>query len=61
MELYEKVKEACKESGITVNSLEEKLEFSRGYLYKWNSHQPSAEKLMAVAKELNKPLEYFFK
>lgn len=57
--LYDKVKEACKDSGIAVSTLEEKLGFPRSSLYKWNNHTPSAEKLMIVAKELNKPIEYF--
>lgn len=59
MSIYDKVKVACKECGITVNSLEETLGFARSSIYKWSSHKPSAEKLMAVAKELKKPIEYF--
>ena len=59
MEIYDKVKAACKEKGITVNSLEKMLGFSRSSIYKWNSHNPSVEKLMAVAKKLEKPIEHF--
>lgn len=59
MAVYDKVKDACREKGITINSLEETLGFARSSIYKWNTHKPSAEKLMAVAKELGKPLEYF--
>ena len=59
MVIYDKVKDACKESNITINSLEDTLGFARGSLYKWNAHIPSVEKIMMVAKELNKPIEYF--
>ena len=59
MGIYDKVKAACKERGITVNSLEEALGFPRSSIYKWNSHNPSVDKLMAVAKKLQKPIEYF--
>ena len=59
MVIYDKVKDACKESNITINSLEDTLGFARGSLYKWNVHIPSVEKIMMVAKELNKPIEYF--
>ena len=59
MAIYDNVKAACKENGITVNALEEKLGFARSSIYKWNKHNPSAEKIMAVSKELKKPVEYF--
>lgn len=61
MGIYDNVKNACKERGITVNSLEEDLGFPRSSIYKWNSHNPSVEKLMAVAKKLEKPIEYFLR
>lgn len=60
MAIYDKVKVACKEKGITVSALEERLNFARSSIYKWNAHKPSADKLMAVAKELDKPISYFF-
>lgn len=59
MAIYDSVKQACKESGITVSELEEKLGFSRSSIYKWNKNCPSVEKLNLVAKELGKPIEYF--
>ena len=59
MAIYDNVKEACKVQGITVTDLEEKLNFARSSIYKWNRHLPNVEKLRAVAKCLNKPMEYF--
>lgn len=37
MSIYENVKSACKESGISVLELEEKLGFARSSIYKWNT------------------------
>ena len=59
MAIYDKVKDACREKGITVKSLEEKLNFPRSSIYKWNTHKPSADKVKAVASELDKSIEYF--
>ena len=59
MAIYDNVKAACKEKGITVNALEEELNFARSSIYKWNTHKPSVEKIKAVAKALDKPIEYF--
>ena len=59
MSLYEHVKEACKEKGISVFALETKLNFSRSSICKWDSNRPSVDKLKSVANELNKPMEYF--
>ena len=59
MGLYENVREAAKEKGITISALEEELEFTRGSVYKWSKHCPSVDKLRAVSKKLDKPIEYF--
>lgn len=57
--IYNNIKAVCKEKGITVSALEEELKFTRGSIYKWSKHCPSAEKLRAVSKKLDKPIEYF--
>lgn len=59
MPIYDNIKTACKEKGITVSALEEELKFTRGSIYKWSKHCPSAEKLRVVSKRLDKPIEYF--
>lgn len=61
MSIYDNIKQACKEMGISVQDLEKELGFSRSSMYKWKKHKPSAEKLQAVAKKLDKPMEYFLK
>lgn len=59
MQIYDNVKIACKEKGISISELEEKLGFPRGSIYKWNKHFPSVEKLKSVSEKLEKPMEYF--
>ena len=59
MGLYSKVRSACAEKGITVFALEQQLGFPRSSVAKWDLHVPSFEKVSAVAKALDKPLEYF--
>lgn len=57
--IYDNVKIACKERGLSVQELEKALGFSRSSIYKWNKHSPNIEKAKAVAEYLNKPIEYF--
>ena len=59
MGLYEKVQDACADKNMSVLALEEKMGFVRGTFYKWNTNKPSFERVIAVAKELDKPIEYF--
>ena len=59
MEIYKKVQQACKEKGLTILALETKLGYSRGSICKWDAHVPSIKKVAEVAKELEKPIEYF--
>lgn len=59
MEIYKKVQQACKEKGLTILALETKLGYSRGSICKWDAHSPSVKKVAEVAKELEKPLEFF--
>ena len=59
MSIYDNVKSACKENGISVLELETKLGFARSSIYKWNKNTPGIDKVKAVAEELKKPIEYF--
>lgn len=59
MSIYENVKAACKEKGISVLELEESLGFARSSIYKWNINTPGVDKVKAVAEKLGKPIEYF--
>ncbi len=59
MSIYENVKAACKEKGISIMELEEELGFARSSIYKWNTNTPGVDKVKAVAEKLEKPIEYF--
>ena len=59
MSIYTNVKAACKEKGLSVTELEEKLGFARSSIYKWDKHIPSVEKIKSVAEALGKSVEYF--
>lgn len=57
--IYEKVKTACSEAGITVYALEKELDFPRSSICKWEKSVPGVNKVKAVAERLGKPIEYF--
>lgn len=57
--IYEKVKSACADEGISVYALETELHFPRSSICKWNKSIPGVDKINAVAKRLHKPIEYF--
>lgn len=59
MSIYENVKLACKENGISISELEERLGFARSSIYKWNTSTPGVNKVKSVADYLKKPIEYF--
>lgn len=61
MPIYDNVKKACSEKGISVMALEAKLNFPRGSIYKMNEHAPNVLKMQAMANELDKPIEYFLR
>lgn len=50
--LYDKIKEICKEKGLTVASVEKEAGLSNGVISKWNRSSPTVDNLQAVAKVL---------
>ena len=56
--IYDNVKNACKERGISVSELEEKLGFARSSIYKWDKHCPSVEKVSKVADYFGVDIKY---
>lgn len=60
MSRLELLKKLCKEKGITINKLEQELEFSQGSLGKIDTNVPKADKLYALAKFFDIPMEMFF-
>jgi len=59
--IYENVKKACEEKGVSIAYIEEKLKFPRGSIYKMGESKPNVFKVQALAKELDKPMEFFLK
>ena len=55
--LYDKIKDLCKQKGISVRSVEIKAGLSNGSISKWNEVMPKADGLQAVAKILNTSVE----
>lgn len=61
MSRLEILKSLCKEHGISINKLEQELDFSQGSLGKIDSNVPKADKLYSIAQYFNVPMEIFFK
>ncbi|WP_438477310.1 helix-turn-helix domain-containing protein [Streptococcus pluranimalium] len=55
---FELVKELCKKQGISLNTLEERIGFSRNSLYSWKNSSPKPEKLKVVADYFNVSTDY---
>lgn len=50
--IYDKIKEICKEKGISISSVEKQAGLSNGAVSKWNESSPTAENLKSVADVL---------
>ena len=50
--IYDKIKEVCKERGVSVASVEKQAGLANGAICKWNDSSPTVDKLQAVAKVL---------
>lgn len=51
--VYENIKRICYEQGKTIQRLEEDLDLPRGSVYKYQDHNPSAEKIKRIAEYLH--------
>ncbi len=58
MEMFNKIKELCKEHNISIFELENQIGISRGVLYTWKKSAPSIEKVYKVAKYFNVSIDY---
>lgn len=60
MSIYENVKNLCKQRGIGVTTLEEKLGYGRGAIGKWRTAKklPPADKIQQVADFFNVPYSH---
>ncbi|ESA51713.1 TPA: helix-turn-helix transcriptional regulator [Streptococcus pyogenes] len=55
---FEKIKELCKQRGITLIQLEETLGYSRNTLYKLKTQKPNAERIAEIADYFNVSTDY---
>ena len=55
--IYEKIKELCKQKGISINQLEKEAGLTNGSISKWNNNMPQADRLKAVADVLKVKME----
>ena len=57
--LEDRIKQAVREKGTTVFQMEKDLGFARGAIYKWDESSPAVDRLVKVAKYLEKPIAWF--
>lgn len=55
---FEKIKELCKKQGISLNTLEEKLNYPRNTLYRYKTQTPSSERVSEIADYFNVSTDY---
>lgn len=55
---FEKIKELCKQRGITLIQLEETLGYSRNTLYKLKTQKPNAERIAEIADYFHVSTDY---
>lgn len=56
--MVDRIKQLCKQKGMTVASLERICGFGNGSISKWNKHRPAEFKIEAVAKALGTTKQY---
>lgn len=56
--MYDLIKELCKSKAINTVKLESELGFANGTINKWDTSQPSAGRLKAVADYFGVSMEY---
>lgn len=56
--LFEKVKQLCKQNGITITELERILSFGNGTIHNWDKVNPSVEKVRLVAEHFSIGIDY---
>lgn len=56
--MVERIRELCREKGISILKLEMAFGFSNGSVNKWSRQSPSADKLLTVASFFGVSMEY---
>lgn len=55
---FERIKELAKKRGLSINSLEEKMGYSRNTIYALKRNKPGSEKLQEIADYFNVSTDY---
>src|SRR5690625_1884229 len=58
MNAFDRLKKLCDEQGISVNTLEERLEIGRNSLYSWKKNVPKGTNLIKVADYFDVSTDY---
>lgn len=57
--IYQKIKKLAKEEGISIASLEKKLNIGNGTIRRWNEASPTLENISKIAKHFGVSIDYF--
>lgn len=58
MDLKDRIKELCKMNNISMNQLEQELNFGKGYISKLGKSTPNATKIRQIADYFNVSIDY---
>lgn len=58
MDLKERIQELCKQAGISMNQLEQELNFGKGYISKLGKSVPNVNKIQLIANRFNVTVDY---
>lgn len=58
MTAKERIKELCKEKGISINKLENELGFGAGYISKLDKSTPNSKKIKQIADYFDTSIDY---
>lgn len=58
MDILERIKKLAASRNLSINSLEEKLGFARGYLYTWKKKTPGIDRVQKVADFFDVSVDY---
>ncbi len=61
MLIYDRIKEICKDKGVSPSSVEKKAGLGNGAITKWNTFSPSIKNLKAVADILGISIDELIK
>lgn len=58
MSLLDKIKQLCKERGVSISQLEERLNIPSNTIYQWKKKTPSIERVKKVADYFQVSIDY---